>query len=94
MAVSIVVEFEGTIEQYDAVNEKMDAKANPPEGLIVHTGADIGGGKIRAMDVWESAEAYGKFAEERLGPAIAEVVGPDGPQVQPEITELHDVIKG
>jgi hypothetical protein len=92
--VSVVVDFEATIEEYDAVNEKMDARANPPEGLIVHTGADLGDGKIRVMDIWESAQAYGKFAETRLGPAIMEVVGPDAPQVQPQITELHDVIKG
>lgn len=94
MAVSVVVEFEATMEQYDAVNEKLDAHANPPEGMIIHSAADIGGGKIRVIDIWESADAYGKFAEQKLGPAIVEVVGPDAPQIQPQITELHDVIKG
>jgi hypothetical protein len=94
MAVSVVIEFEGTPEEYDQVNEKMDAVANPPDGLIVHTGADIGNGKMRVIDVWESADAYGKFAESQLGPAIVEVVGPDAPQVAPEITELRQVIKG
>jgi hypothetical protein len=94
MAVSVVIEFEGTPEEYDQVNEKMDAVANPPDGLIVHTGADIGNGKMRVIDVWESADAYGKFAESQLGPAIVEVVGPTAPQVAPEITELRQVIKG
>jgi hypothetical protein len=94
MAVSVVVEFEATPEQYDQVNEKLGMPDdNVPEGLIVHTGAEIGGGKMRVIDIWDSQEAYGKFAEERLGPAIGEVMGPDGPQAAPEITELREVIK-
>ena len=93
MAVTMEVEFEGTPEDYDKVNEILDVKNNPPDGWIIHTGAEVGDNKIRVIDVWESAEAFGKFAEERLGPAIAEAVGPDAPSVEPKITELRTVIK-
>ena len=91
MAVTMEVEFEGTPEDYDKVNEILDVKNNPPDGMIIHTGAKAGD-KMRVIDVWESQEAFGKFAEERLGPAIAEAMGPDGPSVEPKFTELRSVI--
>lgn len=92
MAVSVTVEFKGTTDQYDQVNEKMDIKGNPPDGLIVHSAADLGG-TMRVIDIWDSREAYEKFGQERLGPTVIEVVGPDAPQVAPEITEPHSVLK-
>lgn len=94
VAVSVVVEFPSTIEDYDAVNARLDTRANPPEGLVIHCGADVGGGNIRVIDIWDSAETYGRWAQERLGPAIAEVIGFGAPAVEPQITELHDVIEG
>jgi hypothetical protein len=43
------------------------------------------------IDVWESPEAYGAFTESRLGPAIASVLGDDGPPPpQPKFTEFHN----
>jgi quinol monooxygenase YgiN len=89
MAVVVIQDFESTREEYDQVVEKLDAESNPPEGVIVHTGMDLGGGKMRVVDVWESREAYEKFVQERLGPIIAEVA-PDAQQ--PEI-EFHEVIE-
>jgi hypothetical protein len=46
---------------------------------------------MKAVDVWESADAYQKFVQDRLIPAIAEV-NPDAPQAaEPEIHEVHDL---
>ena len=75
MAVGVLQEFEATRDQYDAVNEKLDPMSNPPQGLILHAASDIGGGKFRVYDVWESEDAWNKFRDERLGPAVAEVAG-------------------
>ncbi len=92
MAVGVLQEFESSVEEYDKVSEKLDTKSNPPEGAIVHCGMDLGGGKMRVFDVWESKEAFEKFMEERLGPAIAEVAGPDSPPpTLMEVHELHDL---
>jgi hypothetical protein len=90
MAVGVLQEFEGTTDQYDAVNAKLDMENNPAPGMIVHTASDIGGGKMRVYDVWESADAFEKFAEERLGPAIAEAVDDPSPPTVREVNELHD----
>ena len=46
---------------------------------------------MRAIDVWESAEHYQSFVQDKLIPAIAEV-NPDAPQAgEPEIREIYDL---
>jgi hypothetical protein len=90
MAVLMETEFEGTPEQYDAVQKALDIQSNPPDGFIAHSAEDLGG-KIRVRDFWESADAFGAFAESRLGPTIAETLGDDAPPApQPNFTELHN----
>jgi hypothetical protein len=89
MTVVVIQEIEATPEEYDQVNEKLGD--TPPDGGILHSASDLGGGKMKVVDVWESQEAWEKFVQERLIPAIAEVV-PDAPQAtQPEILEVHDL---
>jgi hypothetical protein len=89
MAVLMEVEVEASTDQYDQLDDVLDVRGNPPKGFIAHSCEDIGGGSIRIRDLWESAEDFGDFAENRLGPAIAQVIGDDAPQVQPNFTELH-----
>ena len=94
MAVLMTTEFEATAEQYDAVDKALDGKNNPPDGLIAHSAQEVGG-KMRVVDIWESAEAFGAFAESKLGPTIAETLGDDAPPPpEPEFTELHNAYKG
>jgi hypothetical protein len=94
MAVLMEMEFEATPEQYDAVENAVDGRGNPPAGLIAHTAQDLGG-RMRIVDVWESPEAFGAFAEARLGAAVTEVMGADGPQApEPKFTELHNAYSG
>ncbi len=91
MAVVVTQEFEATPEDYEKVNEKIGDAA--PEGLIVHTVTDLGGDKWKLVDVWESAEDFQNFVQNKLIPAIAEV-NPDAPQApQPEILEVRDIQK-
>lgn len=84
------IEIEATTDQYDQIDSAMDIKGNPPSGFIAHSCEDLGGGRIRVRDIWESADAFGDFAQNRLGPTIAQVIGDDAPQVQPNFTELHN----
>ena len=90
MAVLMTTEFQATADQYDQVQKALDIANNPPDGWIAHTAQDLGD-KIKVVDIWESAEAFGAFAESRLGPTIAETLGDDAPPPpQPEFTELHN----
>jgi hypothetical protein len=92
MATGVIQEFPATREQYDAVQSKMDATNNPPQGLILHTAAEIADG-MRVVDFWESAADWESFREQRLGPAIAEVAGGNAPTPKIEVFEVFDVVK-
>jgi hypothetical protein len=90
MAVLMELELPLTTEQYDAVDKALNAKGDPPDGFIAHS-ARIEGDTLHAVDIWESADAFGAFAESRLGPTIAETLGDDAPPPpQPKFTELHN----
>ena len=91
MAVLMELEFEGfTTDQYDAVDNALDPTNNPPDGLIAHS-ARMDGDTLRILDIWESPEAFGAFAESRLGPTLAETLGDDAPPPpEPKFTELHN----
>jgi hypothetical protein len=97
MAVAFLMEAPGDAHPgaYDAVNEKMGIDSNPPPGLIVHTAGHAENGSWRIFDVWESKEAYDRFNEERLGPALREVMGDQMGSVEPrmEFYELHNVMR-
>jgi hypothetical protein len=74
-------------EMYDGVNAELDVGNNPPDGLIFHWAGEVDG-KWTITDVWETREAYDRFQEERILPAVQKVSGRDpteGPQ--PSVTE-------
>jgi hypothetical protein len=92
MAVVVIQEFEATVEEYDQVNEKLGDTT--PDGGILHAACDLGGGRMKSIDVWESVEHFQTFVQDKLIPAIAEV-NPDAPQAQePEVLEVHDLRQG
>ena len=85
---------EATWDDYERVSQAVgDAK---PEGLIVHAAGEDGG-TWRAVSVWESEDAYNRFREEHLMPAVTQTLGEDfiaaGPPPQ-ESFEARHVLKG
>jgi hypothetical protein len=82
---------EVTYEMYQQVEDKIDAKNNPPAGLIVHT-ASVVDGKLKIVDIWESEEDAQRFGQERLGPAIQEVAGPEvGGPPRPDQIQIYEI---
>ena|SRR5436190_18584918 len=82
-------------QMYDGVNAEMNLANDLPEGLLFHWAGDVDG-KWTITDVWETREAYDRFQDERLLPAIQKVSGMDpnsGPR--PTVTEfaVHDYVK-
>jgi hypothetical protein len=68
MAVGFVLDFPGgTTEQYDRILERMGLEGRLPEGAIFHAAGQTADG-LRVIDVWESDEAFQRFAEEQIGP--------------------------
>jgi hypothetical protein len=78
----------GTLDQYDKVIEKMQLGGEPPPGAVFHWCAQ-NGDELLVVDVWETAEAFQQFADEKIGPISAEE-GISPPNV--EHHEVHNTI--
>jgi hypothetical protein len=87
------------IEMLDAVAEEMGVDNDPPVGLIVHTHFQKDG-RVHIVDVWESDEAYERFADTRLNSAMAKVAADRGfdlsqaPEPEISITTVHRMVRG
>ncbi len=100
MAVMMIQEFaveetDLSTKNYDAVDAAVNAREDPPKGLIVHTAGFTGRGAFRIADVWESTADWEAFRDGRLAEAVKPVMQ-DNPEASPpdEYTyELHDLIK-
>jgi hypothetical protein len=87
--VMLVIESDGfSPGDYDAVTSKMDAHrgdgSNHPS--VTHIAAVSDGGMV-FVDVWDSPESFGRFAEEQLGPASA---GANLPELEPRFVPVHN----
>jgi len=60
-------------EWYERVSAGLGAER--PDGLLVHIAGEFDG-NLRVIEVWESEEAYRRFREERLVPALTKLMGP------------------
>jgi hypothetical protein len=85
MAVVVVAEIEnGDQDFYDQVTAKvMPDGEQLPDGGKVHIAGPSGIG-WRVITVWDSEEQFHEFRNEKLIPAIREVIGEGG--VAPDIT--------
>jgi len=89
MPVAIEMNFRGaTLEQYDQIVESMGlSSGNIPPGALFHWVAATDDG-IRVVDVWETREAYDRFAQDQIGP-LSQQAGITEP---PEVTyrDVHN----
>jgi hypothetical protein len=87
-----------TKEIYDQVSEKMFGHTDmrpeeAPEGLILHS-AGQGDRGWYVYDIWESREAFERFSDEKLMPAIKEVMGDvqPPPEAAPQFYDVQVVV--
>ena len=98
MAVAFLREFDPgddrSTTNYDAVSGRVGVDQDPPDGLITHTAGFSDDGTFRIFDVWESREQAERFEEERLVPAMQEVMGDGGaqPPARREAYDLHNSV--
>jgi hypothetical protein len=87
-----------TIELLDAVTDEMGVDASLPPGGIVHVHFEKDG-RAHGVDVWDSLEAYERFVQSTLMPAMGKVAvarGLDPSKMgEPEvtITEVHRLVR-
>jgi hypothetical protein len=88
-----------SLDFVDAVSDEMGVTTDPPTGMIVHTHYEEGG-QVHIVDVWESAQAHEKFADDRLRPALQKVAEARhidltaSPPPEMVITEVHAMVLG
>jgi uncharacterized protein YciU (UPF0263 family) len=88
MAVVLTLRWDGaTKEQYDKVLELTDWENDPAMNGIFHV-VWFEDGAMNIVDLWESAEDWQRFMDDRLAPHIA-AAGIEG---QPEAT-FHEVYR-
>jgi hypothetical protein len=91
--VLMLIDADGlSTDQYDQMASRMPAHANGGSDgpWFSHTAAKRDGGIVVA-DLWDSAEAFGQFAQEEIAPAGQEAgMGP----IEPRIVPVHNVIRG
>ncbi len=64
----------GEIEKFEQVLAQVGGE---PEGLEARYVGKAGDGSLRVVTVWESKAHGDRFFAERLGPALARVLGPE-----------------
>jgi hypothetical protein len=94
MAVAVQLDFSGaTLEQYDQINERIGllpgGPASPHEFFHWVMKTDDG---FRVVDVWDSREAFEKFAKDKLSPIYQEVGVLHSPEIQ--FFEVHNYLAG
>jgi hypothetical protein len=81
MAVAFIMDFPGgRAEDYDAVVDKMQLNGRLPAGALFHAAGPTDSG-WQVCDVWESADAFRQFADNKIGPITAQQ-GMAPPQVR------------
>jgi len=99
VAVAFVQEFEirgddRSTSNYDAVNERLTHHIDAPDGLVIHyAGFDEDAGVFRIVNVWETREQGQAYHDDRVMPAVREVIG-EGQGRPPDretVYELHHV---
>ena len=84
---------EWTKEQYEQLAQAVAPGGKAPAGCLFHVSAPLQGGGVQVIDVWESQEAMQRFTEQQVMPA-AQRLGMAQPAQAPQVTEIHNFIKG
>jgi hypothetical protein len=86
VATVMVMRWPGiSTSDYQEARGKVKWEENVPEGALFHV-AWQDGDALRVVDVWESAEDFNRFVEDRLMPVVK---GEMGIESDPEV-ELFD----
>ena len=79
-------------EGYEAVSGRVMPGDQLPDGCELHIAGPVEQG-WRVITVWESREAFDRFRQEKLLPAIREVAGEEAPPApEPEVAPVHKLI--
>jgi len=79
----------GNWETYEKVSKQLDPAAS--EGLLFHAAGANADEKWRIMQVWDSEEAFTRFRDESLMPALLRILGEEHMAQGPPPMETFNV---
>ena len=89
MRTLMLMKWDGvTPDQYEEIRKTVHWEGNMPKGAVFHVAAFSNNG-IRVTDIWESADEFNKFVQDRLMPATAKAGIKGEPQV--ELFPVHAI---
>ena len=89
MRVVMMMKWDGvTTAQYEQLRKIVNWEGNKPKGAVFHVAA-FGSNAIRVTDIWESADDFNSFVQNRLMPGVAQAGIAGQPQV--EVYPLHAI---
>jgi hypothetical protein len=89
VAVVMIMEWDGvTRDQYEAARKLVNWEGNVPPGGNFHVAAFSDKG-LRVTDVWDSAEQFNAFVNDRLMPGVKQIGIQGEPKV--EIYPVHAI---
>ena len=69
----MIMKWQGiTASQYDEVRKIVNWEGNRPKGAIFHV-ASFGDNALHVTDIWESADDFNDFVQNRLMPGVMQV---------------------
>lgn len=85
----MIMKWDGvTPAQYEEIRQTVHWEGNAPKGAVFHVAAFDNNG-IRVTDIWESADEFNAFVQDRLMPGVAKAGIQGQPQV--EIYPVHAI---
>ena len=89
MPVMYILDFaKGSAEGYDGVLRRMQLDDRLPQNALFH-GAGARGDGWRVVDVWESSDAFQRFAQEQIAPHSAAEGFPPPEMQRYDVTQLR-----
>jgi hypothetical protein len=92
MSVVVTAVAPFTSEQYDAVTDRVMPDGKLPDGCQLHVAGPVDEG-FRVITIWDSADTFHEFRQQKLLPAIQEVTGQEASlAIQPQVDPVHRLI--
>lgn len=92
MPVAVMVDNpQGSQEFYEKVRAHLGQEG--PAGGHAHIAGPGPNGGWRVIEIWDSLEDAMRFREERLKPAWEAVGGAQGPPPEPQVWDVHTLLK-
>lgn len=82
MSVLMIERWDGIdADKYEEVRKLAKWDSDPPKGFLFHV-ASFADGNAHMVDIWESAEDFQRFVQERIMPAVQKLGIGGQPDVQ------------